>query len=334
MPRDPSGVYTQPFPFVIDNTPIETAVYNGFTSDVVTDLNTPRPVVAGGTGANNAHDAMLAMGGEIAKQVVDNYGGFPFANGSFYSAPGATGAPTANGFVGTYYENADGSAASLQARDLATGTPYMKMKVAGVWDASWTEQAGGIVDLGGVYVDVLGDTMLGLLGLPAITPLANSAVRKDYVDALAAAVADAAVAVGGDTMTGFLTLHAAPDADMKAANKKYVDDAIAAPVAPPGLIVLVKTNPYTCVLSDANKCLQAPSGAFTIPSNASVPYPVGTCLTFVAWGGACTISIAGGDAMYLAGQATTGVRTLANTGVCTAVKQASAAWSISGPGLT
>jgi hypothetical protein len=57
MPRDGSGNYTQPFPNVVDGTILDTAVYNGFTHDVETDLNAPRPVVAGGTGANNATSA-------------------------------------------------------------------------------------------------------------------------------------------------------------------------------------------------------------------------------------------------------------------------------------
>ena len=331
MPRDASGIYTQPFPLVIDDTPIESAVYNGFTTDVATDLNAPRPVVAGGTGANNAHDAMLAMGGEIAKQIVTNYAGFPFANGSFYSAPGATGAPTANGFVGTYYENADGSAASLQAVDLVTGTPYAKMKVAGVWDASWTEQAGAIVDLSGVYVDVAGDTMTGLLGLPAITPLDNSAVRKDYVDAVGTAVANNAVLRAGDTMTGFLVLHADPDAAMKAATKQYIDNkaAIISSMIP----VNVHDGNYTTVAADAGCCVKS-GAAGTITINGGL-YPIGTVLTICGFGVA-SISIANTETMYLAGSSPllTGTRTLANTGVVTAMKMLASNWVISGSGLT
>jgi hypothetical protein len=34
MPRDGSGVYTQPFPDVVEGTTIESAVYNGFVADV------------------------------------------------------------------------------------------------------------------------------------------------------------------------------------------------------------------------------------------------------------------------------------------------------------
>jgi Chaperone of endosialidase len=63
MPRTGSGVYNQPFPNVISDTTIESAVYNGFTRDVETDLNTPRPIVAGGTGATNAAEALENLHG-------------------------------------------------------------------------------------------------------------------------------------------------------------------------------------------------------------------------------------------------------------------------------
>ena len=64
MPRDGSGIYSQPFPDVVEGTTIESAVYNGFTHDVEIDLNTPRPISSGGTGATNPADAMSALGGE------------------------------------------------------------------------------------------------------------------------------------------------------------------------------------------------------------------------------------------------------------------------------
>jgi len=91
----------------------------------------------------------------------------------------------------------------------------------------------------------------------------------------------------------------------------------------------------TCVLSDSGKqIIQTGSGkTMTIPANASVPYPIGTVLTFAQWGYAGTIAITT-DTLYLAGAATTGSRTLANTGVATALKVAATAWIISGAGLS
>jgi len=141
MPRDPSGVYSQPFPDVVEGTTIESAVYNGYTHDVTIDLNTPRPISSGGTGASSAYDARNNLDAEVAGQVVTNYDSHVWENGSFYSAAGATGAPNAaNRFAGICYGNADGSYSTLEARDQTTGILYVKNKVAGVWGTAWSSQ--------------------------------------------------------------------------------------------------------------------------------------------------------------------------------------------------
>jgi hypothetical protein len=96
---------------------------------------------------------------------------------------------------------------------------------------------------------------------------------------------------------------------------------------------------YTCVLADNGKHILHPSGAgagdiFTIPSNASVAYPLGTTITFVNRA-TDDISIAiTTDTMYLGGTTTTGTRTLAENGVATAIKVSSTVWIISGTGLS
>jgi hypothetical protein len=73
----------------------------------------------------------------------------------------------------------------------------------------------------------------------------------------------------------------------------------------------------------------------TIPSNSSVAFPIGTALTFTnsASSGDMTINITT-DTMYLAGEGTTGSRTLAPWGVATALKVDTTVWMISGTGLT
>jgi hypothetical protein len=104
MPRDGLSQYAPP-PGTngITNYTIESTKYNGFVADVTQDLNLPRPIVAGGTGANNARDAMTSLQGDVAYQVVTNYDAYAFVSGSFYSAAGATSAPTANAFIGQCY---------------------------------------------------------------------------------------------------------------------------------------------------------------------------------------------------------------------------------------
>ena len=90
----------------------------------------------------------------------------------------------------------------------------------------------------------------------------------------------------------------------------------------------------------ANKHIYHPSAdttarTWTIPANSSVPYPIGTTLTFVNDNGAGALTIAiNTDTLRLAGTGTTGSRTLAANGVATAVKITSTSWQINGSGLT
>lgn len=101
-----------------------------------------------------------------------------------------------------------------------------------------------------------------------------------------------------------------------------------------------KSANYTCVLTDAGDHILHPSAdttarTFTIPANSSVPYPIGTAITFVNQNGAGVVTIAiTTDTMRLAGAGTTGSRTLAANGVATALKIAATEWIISGGGLT
>jgi hypothetical protein len=97
---------------------------------------------------------------------------------------------------------------------------------------------------------------------------------------------------------------------------------------------------YTLVLADSGKHVLHPSAdttarTFTIPANSSVAFPVGTAITFVNQNGAGVVTIAiTTDTMRLAGDGSTGSRTLAANGVATAIKITSTEWIISGVGLT
>jgi hypothetical protein len=77
----------------------------------------------------------------------------------------------------------------------------------------------------------------------------------------------------------------------------------------------------------------------TIPAASSVPYPIGTTLTFIAGPSATTTTIAiATDTLRLAGGTSTGSRTLAANGMATAVKvsgtSSAGVWYINGTGLT
>lgn len=63
MPRNGSGVYQLPAGSTFQpNTLAQSATVNGITQDIATDLNTPRPIVAGGTGESSPSAAAAALG--------------------------------------------------------------------------------------------------------------------------------------------------------------------------------------------------------------------------------------------------------------------------------
>lgn len=95
---------------------------------------------------------------------------------------------------------------------------------------------------------------------------------------------------------------------------------------------------YTTVMADRNKHILHPTAdnnarTFTIDSNANVPYPIGTTITFINQINTVTIAITS-DTLTLAGAGTTGSRTLAANGIATAIKVSSTGWVINGTGLT
>jgi hypothetical protein len=163
MPRDGSNVYH--YPTGIEGEPnqtIQSAPYNSFLSDVEQDLNVPRPILAGGTGATNADAALTNLGGEAATQPVTNYDSYVFKPGSFYSTQGATGAPNSTDyFIGICYL-IDSGTAVLEARDInpsANSPLYVRVKTGGVWGA-WSD-SNAVMDA--KKVNRAGDTMTGNL---------------------------------------------------------------------------------------------------------------------------------------------------------------------------
>jgi hypothetical protein len=153
--------------------------------------------------------------------------------------------------------------------------------------------------------------------------------RADHVHPAVAGVtpSDALPLVEGTAAAGISALYSRAD---------HVHPTAAAA----GIDQNSKSANYTTVLGDAQKHIFHPSAdttarTFTIAANASVAYPIGTAITFVNQNSAGVITIAiTSDTMRLAGPGTTGNRTLAANGVCTALKVTSTEWIISGTGLT
>jgi len=100
----------------------------------------------------------------------------------------------------------------------------------------------------------------------------------------------------------------------------------------------IQTGNYTLVLGDAGKHIFRSNGSgvgtYTIPSNASVPFDIGTVVTFINDDpGILTIAI-DSDTLVLAGNGSVGSRTLIRYGIATATKVTSTMWFISGVGLS
>jgi len=182
MPRDGSGNYTLPYPAVVDGTTIESAVHNGTMSDIALQLNGPVPIIAGGTGANNAAGARANMGAEVSAQQVTNYDSHVFEVGSFWSAPGATAAPEAVQYYSgvVHWLNSGGIIIEATAYSAAAGTgkKYRREKF-GTWSA-WVEQSNSVADLDARYVNLTGDTMTGALTTTSVNVSSDASAVQQF----------------------------------------------------------------------------------------------------------------------------------------------------------
>jgi hypothetical protein len=136
MPRNGSDIYyippgTEGFP----DTTIESAKYNTYIHDVETDLNRPRPISSGGTGANDADEALANLHAEKAGQEITNFDSDVLMAGSFFSKISATNPPVAlHAFSGIVHIT-DANNMVMEAVDLTDPLhkSYMRVKTAGVW---------------------------------------------------------------------------------------------------------------------------------------------------------------------------------------------------------
>jgi len=180
-----------------------------------------------------------------------------------------------------------------------------------------------------------GGTMTGPLILQSGTAALGDAPSDGSTYGRLNATWTKVLALAGGTLTGALILQADPVTALGAATKQYVDGK----VGTPGIIPENSQSAnYTLVLGDAGQFIYHPATdnnarTFTIPANASVAYTIGTVISFVNMINTVTIAITT-DTMTLAGTGTTGSRTLAANGTCTAIKIGTTAWIISGTNLT
>ncbi len=192
-------------------------------------------------------------------------------------------------------------------------------------------------------------TAFTLTPAPAIT--ANAANQRFRVKFNAAAGTTPTLAVSGLTALNLkykdsagtkqaITSTQVPSGWISDVENDGTDWVVLSVAGIAGIPQNIRSAAYTTVLADANTHILHPSAdttarTFTIDSNANVPYPIGTAITFVNQNAAGVVTIAiTTDTMRLAGAGTTGSRTLAANGIATALKITSTEWIISGTGLT
>ena len=100
---------------------------------------------------------------------------------------------------------------------------------------------------------------------------------------------------------------------------------------------LDKSVDYT--LTEADKWINHPTSdanarTFTIPANASVPFPIGTELVFSNLTTEVVSIAITSDTLYLENSSTTGTRSLAKNTVARVLKVSSTVWIISGLGVS
>ena len=213
MPRDGSNIYHRPAGTDgVPDTPIESAKYNAYIADVEQDLNLPRPIVAGGTGATNVQDAMTALGGEIANQVVTNYDSDPILPGSFYSTTSATATPvTGHAFVGFAYGQTSGGLV-IEVRDLTDANdPHIKYtrtrSAAGVW-STWKVDGRTIIGTNEGIGGATADMFFGVTGTsPTSSFIVNTKADASGTNLMTVSKSGSAVSIAGSLIASAGELH-------------------------------------------------------------------------------------------------------------------------------
>jgi len=125
IPRDGSNIYSAPSgTTAVSGTPVASAPYNAFVSDLTTDLNAARPISAGGTGATTAAGARTALGVSATDATITAIAALDFsvAGSMLYSTAADTFSLLTSTVAGRALLTAADAAAQRTALGVAIGT--------------------------------------------------------------------------------------------------------------------------------------------------------------------------------------------------------------------
>lgn len=260
-------------------------------------------------------DALFAAGGAGTSVGLNIGAGKTLAIAGNVSANGATISPTELSYLDTVSSNIqtqlnakEPTITTLSVAKGGTGVATLTGIVKGAGTSAFTAATAGTdyVAPGGALGTPSSGTVTNLTGTASIN-----------INGTVGATTAAAGSFTTLSATGVLTSGNLADA-----------------VGYKGLPQNAKTASYTLALTDMGKHISITTGGVVVPANASVAFPIGSAISVYNDSAASqTISITT-DAMYLAGTATTGSRTLAQRGVATILKVAATTWVISGAGVT
>lgn len=250
---------------------------------------------------------------------------------NFATTTGAANAQVLTLAAGSLYtagSEADGDTFSFKAGFTNSGAATLQVLPSGGANTAVALQLNGVALTGGEIISGQTYSVTRKGSTWQLSSLAGTAFGTTLLQAASAAAARTllglasmavqaanAVAITGGTISGV---------------------AITGSTMPVGLIS--KSEDFILTLAEADGGVLHPAAdtnnrTFTIPANDTVPYGVGTTLTFVNEVNTVTIAITS-DTLVLAGAGSTGSRTLAANGMATALKITSTKWMISGAGLS
>jgi hypothetical protein len=269
--------------------------------------------------------------------------GYDSATGiiSFTGAAAAAGTLTGN----TLASNV--TASSLTSVGTISSGIWNGIAITGQYGGTGVDNTGKTITLGanfttaGAFATTLTVTGTTNVTLPTTGTLATLAGAETFTNkTLTAPIIDTISNTGTLTLptsTDTLVGRATTDTLTNKTAGVATTSSTAASLGYLGIPQSATATTATLAIGDAGKHIYVTTNSqtITIPANATVAYPIGTTIGFIAGPSATTVTIAiASDTMYLGGTGTTGSRTLAAYGMATAVKVAATTWFISGNGLT